>query len=73
MLYKKKLSLKNQGKEATINLLTSLNGTAWKQVEHMVEAVVDLEDGFEKVLLVLDQAFKYDSRVEIPRALERFF
>ena len=49
MLYKRKLALQGKEKEATLNLLTSLHGVAWKQVEHLVESVVESSDGFEKV------------------------
>eukprot|EP00913_Durusdinium_trenchii_P032288 g30233.t1 len=73
LLYKRKLALQGKEKEATLNLLTSLHGVAWKQVEHLVESVVESSDGFDKVLVTLDAAFKYDSRVEMPRALEKFF
>lgn len=67
-LYRKKLDLQGKSKEAVINLLTSLSGVSWKQVETYVED----KDGFDKVLAVLDKAFKYDDRVEMPRALEKF-
>ena len=35
-LYKKKLDLQKKPKEATLNLLTSLTGVSWRQVEHLV-------------------------------------
>ncbi|CAJ1433599.1 unnamed protein product, partial [Effrenium voratum] len=73
MLYYRKMSLQNRKSEATINLLTSLSGTAWKNVEHMVDTVPDAENGFEQVVAQLDLAFKYDDRVEMPRTFERFF
>eukprot|EP00435_Cladocopium_sp_Y103_P016107 s2023_g4.t1 len=72
-LYRMKLEIQGKTKEATINLLTSLSGVAWKQVEHNVESYIEDKDGFAKVLSVLDKAFKYDDRVEMPRALEKFF
>ena len=72
-LYKRKLVLQGKEKEAILNLLTSVHGVAWKQVEHMVESVVESSDGFDRWLATLDAAFKYDSRVEMPRALEKFF
>ena len=72
-LYGKKMTLQSKYKEATINLLTSLSGVAWRQVEHSVEKLSDDATGFEKTLQILDAAFKYDSRVEAPRALENFF
>ena len=73
ILYKKKLALQGKEKETILNLLTSLNGTAWKQVEHPVDKVAEASDGFEQVLKALDAAFQYDDRVEMPRALEKFF
>ena len=39
----------------------------------MTDSLVDASDGFDRILQALDNAFKYDSRVEMPRALERFF
>ena len=33
LLYKRKSDLKKKQKEATINLMTSLSGIAWKQIE----------------------------------------
>ena len=72
-LYQKKMELQKKNKEATINLLTSLSGISWRQVEHMVDKVSEDETGFDQVLVQLDKCFKYDDRVEMPRALERFF
>jgi hypothetical protein len=39
----------------------------------MVDKVSEDETGFDQVLVQLDKCFKYDDRVEMPRALERFF
>ena len=72
-LYFKKMSLLSKKKEATINLLTSLTGIAWRQIEHVSEKLCDDEDGFGKAIKMLDACFQYDERVEMPRALERFF
>ena len=72
-LYKKKLNLQGKDKEAVINLLTSLQGVAWRQVEHQVEKLMEDSQGFDKTLELLDKAFRYDARVEMPRALEKFF
>ena len=73
LLYQRKMKLQKKPAEATINLLTSLTGIAWRQVEHLAETAPDAEDGFEQVLKALDQAFKYDSRVEMPRSLDKYF
>lgn len=72
-LYKKKLTVQNKEKEAVVNLLTSLQGLSWRQVEHQVDRLTEDEQGFAKTLELLDKAFKYDARVEMPRALEKFF
>eukprot|EP00439_Symbiodinium_sp_Y106_P057526 s1271_g8.t1 len=72
-LYYKKMTLANKKTEATINLLTSLAGPVWKQVEHLADSAPDDENGFSLVLQELDRVYQYDSRVEMPKAFERFF
>ena len=72
-LYHRKMVLQNKKKEATINLLTSLSGLAWRQVEHAADKLADEDEGFEKVLRMLDACFKYNEKVEMPRAFEKFF
>ena len=73
MLYFKKMKLLKRTSEATINLLTSLTGTAWARVEHLSETAPDKENGFDLVLAELDKAFRYDNRVEMPRAIDKYF
>ena len=73
VLYHKKMKLNKKPVEATINLLTSLTGNAWRQVQHLSESATESEEGFQTVLEALDKAFKYDDRVEMPRALDKFF
>ena len=65
--------LQNKKKEATINLLTSLSGLAWRQIEHAADKLADEEEGFSRVLQMLDACFKYNEKVEMPRAFEKFF
>ena len=45
----------------------------WKQVEHLADTAPDDENGFNLVLQELDRVYQYDSRVEMPKAFERFF
>ena len=73
LLYKKKLDLQKKSKEACINLMTSLTGIAWRQIEHLVDKAAEAENGFDLVLAELDKTFKYDDQVEMPRAFEKFF
>ena len=67
MLCKRKLALQGKEKEAILNLLTSLHGVAWKQVEHL-RVLWSPPTASRRYT-----AFKYDCRVEMPRALEKFF
>ena len=73
LLYKKKSDINKKGREATINLLTSLSGVAWRQIENLVDKATESEDGFQLILDELDKTFKYDDQVEMPRAFENFF
>ena len=73
VLYKKKSEINKKGMEATINLLTSLSGIAWRQVEPLVDKATESEHGFDMILEELDKTFKYDDQVEMPRAFETFF
>ena len=73
VLYKRKLELQKKDKEACINLMTSLTGVAWRQIEHLVDKAAEDKDGFDLILRHLDQTFKYDDQVEMLRAFERFF
>ena len=62
--------------EAILNLIGSLTGTAWKVAESY-----DLEDlekkkpeeHFDKLLKLLDTAFEYDNRVQLPADFDRYF
>ena len=73
LLYYKKMKIQKKTAEATISLLTSLSGVAWSRVEHLADSASDQEDGFMAVLTELDKAFQYDGRVEMPKALDRYF
>ena len=57
-LYHRKMGLQNKKKEATINLLTSLSGLAWRQIEHDADKLADEEEGFTRALKMLDACFK---------------
>ena len=67
------MEIQKKEKEACINLMTSLTGIAWRQIEHLVDKASEDKDGFDLILRQLDQTFKYDDQVEMPRAFEKFF
>ena len=73
-LYRKKLELQNKGKEAVLNVLTSLHGVAWRQIESKVDGILAKEQGaFDLLISELDTLFRYNEDVEMPRAFEKFF
>ena len=67
------MEIQKKEKEACINLMTSLTGIAWRQIEHLVDKASEDKDGFDLILRQLDQTFNYDDQVEMPRAFEKFF
>ena len=73
LLYKMKLDISKKSKEACINLMTSLTGLAWRQIEHLVDKAATDENGFDLILAELDKTFKYNDQVEMPRAFEKLF
>ena len=73
-LYQKKMVIQKKPLEGVINIVTNLTGIAWKQIEPIAESISDDKDkGFERLIEALDRTFKYDERVEQPRAFEKFF
>lgn len=75
-IYMMRMNMSKRGHEAILNLIGSLTGTAWKVAENY-----DLEDlekkkpeeHFDKLLKLLDTAFEYDSRVQLPADFDRYF
>ena len=72
-IYHLKMTLQKRGAESVLNIIGSLQGTAWKLLEDFDLTKVDSADAFAKVLARLDSAFKYDSRVELPQNFENYF
>ena len=59
--------------EAVLNLLGSLQGTAWKLVENYDIEKCDETGAFGEILKLLDAAFQYDPRVELPSDFNSYF
>ena len=69
-------SMTKRGHDAILNLVGSMTGVAWKVAE--AYDLEDLEkkpaeDHFNKLLKLLDAAFEYDSRVQLPADFDRYF
>ena len=72
-IYEKKMELSNRKNEGVLNLLGSLQGTAWKLVEGFDLDRAAHPTAFGDILAMLDTAFKYDSKVEMPSDFSAYF
>ena len=72
-IYEKKMELSNRKNEGVLNLLGSLQGTAWKLVEDFDLEKASHPTAFTDILTMLDTAFKYDSKVELPSDFSAYF
>ena len=59
--------------EGVLNMLGALGGTAWKLMENYDLADAEKPDATDRILKVLDKAFEYDSRVQLPQDFDKFF
>ena len=72
-LYMTKMKLLKREAEGVLNLISSLTGTAWKLVESFPLEDVEKSDAFNKLLKLLDKAFEYDNRVQLPGDFDKYF
>ena len=72
-IYHLKMKLQKRSVEAVLNLIGSLQGTAWKLVESFDVTKIDEEKSFDDVISILDAAFKYDARVRMPQDFDAYF
>ena len=73
MIYYRKMSLAKKQREAVLNLLGSLTGTAWKLVEDFDQDTAEDADSFQKLLGMLDMSFQYDAKTELPADFAAYF
>ena len=71
-IYHLKMKLQKRSVEAVLNLIGSLQGTAWKLVENFDVTKIDQEKSFDDVISILDAAFKYDARVRMPQDFDAY-
>eukprot|EP00913_Durusdinium_trenchii_P025757 g24173.t1 len=72
-IYYLKMKLQKRTGECCLNLIGSLQGAAWKVVEDFDLKNVEKETAFDTILELLDKAFAYDNRVQMPQDFENFF
>ena len=68
-----KMELMNRKGECVLNLLGSLQGTAWKLVEDFDIEAASGATALKDILSLLDAAFQYDSKVEMPSDFAAYF
>ena len=75
LLFRRKMVLEKRGNVAALTLMGALTGAAWEAVESIDESKLETEDGsgVDVILGLLDIAFKYDDRTELPHAFENYF
>ena len=72
-IYFKKMELTNRKAEAVLNLIGSLQATAWKLVEDFNLDDAGKDTAFRDILKKLDSAFQYDARVQLPSDFDNYF
>ena len=70
-IYYKKMELTSRKAEAVLNLIGSLQGTAWKLVEDFNLDDAGKDNAWRDLLKKLDSAFQYDARVQLPKRLRQ--
>ena len=66
------MKLQKRTAESILNIIGSLQGTAWKLVEGFDLDKIDKEGTFDDLMKLLD-AFRYDSRVRLPQDFDAYF
>ena len=73
LIYQHKMVLSKRAAEGLLNLISSQTGTAWSLLEDFPLKDLELESTFNSVLKILDAAFQYDDRVQLPSDFENYF
>ena len=73
LIYQHKMVLAKRAAEGVLNLIGSQTGTAWSLLEDFPLKDLELESTFTAVLKILDAAFQYDDRVQLPSDFETYF
>ena len=66
------MKLQKRAIESVLNIIGSMQGTAWKLLESFDVTKLDEEKSFDMVI-VLDSAFQYDARVGLPVDFDNYF
>lgn len=73
LIYTRKMQLQKREGEAVLNLLGSLQGSAWRILEDYDLDKAEETGAMSKILDILDKSFRYDDKVELPADFSRYF
>ena len=72
-IYYRKMGLTKRNGEAVLNIIGSLQGSAWRLVEDFNLDECEKESAFESIIKLLDGHFEYDTRVQLPSDFDGYF
>ena len=72
-IYHLKMKLQKRTAESILNIIGSLQGTAWRLVENYDLTKIDADSAFDDLMKTLDKAFQYDARVRLPQDFDGYF
>lgn len=72
LIYQHKMVLSKRAAERVLNLIGSQTGTAWSLLEDFPLADLESKTTFQSALKILDSAFQYDDRVQLPSDFEAY-
>ena len=72
-IYYMKMKIQKRTTKSVLNLISSLQGNAWKLLEGYDLTKVEDDQAFDKIISMLDTAFQYDIRVRIPQDFDAYF
>ena len=72
-IYYRKMGLTKRHGEAVLNIIGSLQGSAWRLVEDFNLDECEKESAFESIIKLLDGHFEYDTRVQLPSDFDGYF
>ena len=67
------MGLTKRNGEAVLNIIGSLQGSAWRLVEDFNLDECEKESAFESIIKLLDGHFEYDTRVQLPSDFDGYF
>ena len=72
-IYHLKMKIQKRSAESILNIIGSLQGTAWRLVGNYDLSKIDGDTALEDLITTLDKAFQYNARVRLPQDFDGYF